>query len=62
MTAMLHGGTTKRNMVIIPLLDPAGVTDWHCPLYPERLIANQELSTDTCPIRDYFLYYERPGF
>ena len=41
-----HGGhvgdTTQRNMLLIPLLDPAEVGDRHCPLHPERLIANQE--------------------
>ena len=37
------GGTTQRNILLIPLLDPAGVGGWHCPPYPERLIANQEL-------------------
>ena len=37
------GGTTQRNMLLIPLLDPAGVGFWHCPPHPERLIANQGL-------------------
>ena len=29
-------------MLLIPLLDPADVGGRHCPLHPERLIANQE--------------------
>ena len=35
------GGTTQRNMLSIPLSDPAGVGGWHCLPYPDRLIANQ---------------------
>ena len=37
------GGTTQRNVQLIPLLDPASVDFLHCPPHPERLIANQEL-------------------
>ena len=36
------GGTTQRNIVIVPFSDPAGVGGWHCVPHPERLIANQE--------------------
>ena len=36
------GGTTQRNILLVPLSDPAGVGGCHCPPYPERLIANQE--------------------
>ena len=47
-----HGGhvegTTQRNMLLIPLSNPAGVGGWHCPLHPERLIANQELLYRAC--------------
>ena len=41
--AAIVGGTTQKNMLLIPLLDPADVGWRHCPLHPERLIANQEL-------------------
>ena len=30
-------------MLLVPLLDPAGVGGCHCLPHPERLIANQEL-------------------
>ena len=30
-------------MLLVPLLDPAGVGGRHCLPHPERLIANQEL-------------------
>ena len=36
------GGTTQRNVLLVPLSDPAGVGGWHCVPHPERLIANQE--------------------
>ena len=36
------GGTTQKNMLLIPLLDPADVGGRHCPLHSERLISNQE--------------------
>ena len=38
------GGTTQRNILLVPLSDPAGVGGWHCVPHPERLIANQEYS------------------
>ena len=41
MAAML-GGTTQRNILFVPLSDPAGVGGWHCVQHPERLIANQQ--------------------
>ena len=36
------GGTTQRNILSIPLSDPASVGGWHCLPHPKRLIANQE--------------------
>ena len=36
------GGTTQKNMLLVPLSDPAGVGGWHCVPHAERLIANQE--------------------
>ena len=37
------GGITQKNVLLVPLSDPAGVGGGHCLPYPERLIANQEL-------------------
>ena len=31
-----------KEYFISSIVDPAGVGAWHCPPYPERLIANQE--------------------
>ena len=36
------GGVTQKNMLLVPLLDPAGVGGCHCLSHPERLIAIQE--------------------
>ena len=36
------GGKTQKNMLLVPLSDPAGVGGCHCLPHPERLIANQE--------------------
>ena len=36
------GGATQKNMLLIPLSDPAGMGGWRCLSHPERLIANQE--------------------
>ena len=38
------GGTTQRNMLLIPMLVSAVVDGWHCPPHLERLIASQEYS------------------
>ena len=36
------GGTTQTNILLVPLLDTAGMGGWYCVPHPERLIANQE--------------------
>ena len=46
MAAML-GRITQQNMLLVPLSDPAGVGGCHCQPHPERLLANQGLSSGT---------------
>ena len=54
------GGTTLRNILLVPLSDPAGVAGgWHyCLSIPERLIANQELLV----LYIVFIFYVDPNF
>ena len=47
MAAMLE--VQHRNILLVPLSNPAGVGGWHCPPYPERLIANQEYLLEAGP-------------
>ena len=48
------GGLTQKNMLLVPLLDPAGVGGCHCLPHPDRLIANQEYNISIHLVMDYY--------